>query len=148
MTNTMMPDEETQTAWARLVRISQATLAAVEVDLRRAGFPPLAQYDALLELRRAGDKGLRPFELQHEMLLAQYSVSRLVDRLVKAGLVDREESADDGRGQVLMITSKGHDLLRTMWPVYGKAIQSHFGERLTPSEIGNLSRLLAKLGGS
>lgn len=146
MSETMLPDDETQTAWAKMVRVSQATLASVEADLKRSGFPPLVQYDALLELRRAGDAGLRPYELQREMLLAQYSISRLADRLVKAGLVDREESADDGRGQVLKITVKGQDLLRQMWPAYGKAISAHFGSRLSPTEMRTLSQLMSKLG--
>ncbi|WP_162617259.1 MarR family winged helix-turn-helix transcriptional regulator [Litorivita pollutaquae] len=145
MIKSEMPDDEAQTSWARLVRVSQSVLASVEVDLRREGFPPLAQYDALLELRRAGDKGLRPFELRQEMLLAQYSVSRLVDRLVKAGFVDRHDSEDDGRGQVLKITSSGRDLLEAMWPIYGKAIQNHFAVKLSPTDIRNLAHLMAQL---
>lgn len=145
VTDTALPDDDTQTAWARLVRVSQAKLAAVEAELRRQGFPPLAQYDALLELRRAGDDGLRPFELQREMLLAQYNVSRLVDRLAKAGWIDRHDSAEDGRGQVLKITPQGLDLLRAMWPVYGRAIQAHVGARLTRSDIRKLTELMSKL---
>lgn len=148
MTERDLPDEATQAAWARLVRVGQATLAAVEADLRRAGFPPLAQYDALLELRRAGDAGLRPYELQREMLLAQYSVSRLAERLVRAGLAARRDSAADGRGQVLTITPAGRALLRAMWPVYGRAIQARFGARLDAGEVSTLAALMGKLGGS
>jgi DNA-binding MarR family transcriptional regulator len=38
----------------------------------------------LLELERAGGS-LRPFELEHETLLARYNLSRLIDRLEMAG---------------------------------------------------------------
>ena len=82
------PSEQAITAWARLVRTSQSLLPAVEADLKAQGFPPLAWYDALLELRRAGAEGLRSFELQEQMLLAQYNLSRLTDRLQKAGYID------------------------------------------------------------
>ncbi|NND72026.1 MAG: winged helix-turn-helix transcriptional regulator [Rhodothermales bacterium] len=132
-------------AWASLVRVSGNLVARVEADLRRAKLPPLAQYDALLELHRAGVKGLRPFELQHEMLLAQYNVSRLIVRLVNAGLVERMASEDDGRGQLLRITMNGKELLKRMWPVYASAINRHFGHRLEPAEIISLAAILDKL---
>lgn len=145
MTKSDMPSDEIQSSWARLVRVSQAVLTSVEADLRREGFPPLAQYDALLELRRVGEEGLRPFELCREMLLAQYSISRLVDKLVNSGFVDRYESTEDGRGQILKITPKGHDLLKAMWPVYGSAIQAHFSDRLSPADVQNLTQIMTKL---
>lgn len=137
--------DEAMTIWARLVRVSQALLADVEADLKGAGFPPLAQYDALLELRRAGKSGLRPFELQREMLLAQYNLSRLVDRLKRAGYVERRPSDKDGRGHTLHITSAGRDLLRRMWPAYAEAIRARFADRLNDEELADLARALAKL---
>lgn len=132
-------------AWARLVRVSQSVLDAVEADLKAAGMPPLLWYDALLELRRAEPGGLRPFELQGRMLLAQYNLSRLLDRIVKAGHARREPCPQDGRGHVLQITATGHGLLQSMWPVYRQAIATHFADRLEDSEAGELARLLGKL---
>ena len=132
-------------AWARLIRVSQNVLDRVEADLKAAGFPPLAYYDALLELRRAGANGLRPFQLQQEMLLAQYSTSRLVERLVKAGHVKRTPSKEDGRGQVLKITPAGRKLLQEMWPPYRAAIEVHFAHRLSDREASELHRILGRL---
>ena len=139
------PSDQAITAWARLVRVSQDLIAAVEADLKTAGFPPLSWYDALLELKRAGPEGLRPFQLQAEMLLAQYNLSRLIDRLVAAGYVARLPSPDDRRGRVLTITPEGRRLLRRMWPVYRAAIASHFASALTQREVGQLDRILVKL---
>ena len=56
-------------------------LAAVEQELKKAGFPPLAWYDALVELSRAPSGEMRPVELEKQMLIPQYSTSRLIDRL-------------------------------------------------------------------
>ena len=98
-------------AWVRLVRVPQSLLSAVETELKSKGYPPLAWYDALLELRRAGADGLRPFELQGAMLLAQYNLSRLTDRLDKAGYVRRRPYDGDRRGQLLTITPQGERLL-------------------------------------
>ena len=132
------PSEQAITAWARLVRTSQSLLPAVEADLKAQGFPPLAWYDALLELRRAEDEGLRSFELQDQMLLAQYNLSRLTDRLRKAGYIDRVTCQDDRRGQVLRITAVGERLLKRMWPAYRAAIAtgSVLADRAKPARRG------------
>ena len=123
-------------------------LAAVEADLKRDGFPPLAHYDALLDLRRAGEAGLRPSELQRAMLLAQYNLSRLVERLVRAGQVERRAAEGDARGHTLHVTETGRELLRRMWPRYERAIAERFrfAGRLTPDEVDALAVILAKLG--
>src|ERR1700759_2779037 len=79
------PSPEATAAWIRLMRIQTRVLDAVEQDLKKAGFPPLAWYDALLELSRAPSGELRPVELERQMLIPQYSTSRLIDRLVGEG---------------------------------------------------------------
>jgi DNA-binding MarR family transcriptional regulator len=135
----------TVTAWARLLRAGQGLLAAVEADLKAAGFPPLAWYDALLELRRAGEAGLRPLALQQQMLLAQYNLSRLLDRLEREGLIARRPCPDDARGQIVVATPEGLALQERMWPAYRAAIKAHFADKLDAASAEVLGRLLAKL---
>jgi DNA-binding MarR family transcriptional regulator len=131
--------------WARFVRVSHAVLGAVEADLKTAGFPPLSWYDALLELRRVDPDGLRQFELQEHMLLAQYNMSRLIDRLNHAGYARREACLEDGRGQVICLTEKGRALIDAMWPAYRAAIMAHFGGRLDANDASALASVLEKL---
>jgi len=137
--------EQAVTAWARFLRVSQQLLARVEADLKAAGLPPLSWYDVLLELGRDKVAGLRPFQLEERVLLAQYNVSRLVDRLVGAGYVERRQDDNDGRGQVVKITRKGRALLEEMWPVYRASIAERFARPLDPSEIDALATTLSKL---
>jgi DNA-binding MarR family transcriptional regulator len=139
-----LPDQ-TITAWARLQRTSQRVLSAVESDLKAAGHPPLAWYDVLFELKRAGRDGLRPLALQSQMLLTQYNLSRLLDRMERDGYIERRPCPDDGRGQIVVITSKGRQLIKRMWPAYQAAIQRHFAERLSAEEATRLAHLLGKL---
>lgn len=138
------PSDAVIRAWARLVRAETAVLAAVEADLKRAGFPPLAWYDVLLELSRR-KQGLRPFEIEKETLLAQYNLSRLLDRIESAGYVERQPAPGDGRGQVVVLTDGGRALLKKMWPVYRAAIARHVGDRLSEEEAARLGDLLGKL---
>src|SRR5882757_6009173 len=99
------PSTQAVTAWARLMRVSRQLVEKAEDALKQAGLPPLAWYDVLHELAEAGEGGLRPFELTDRVLLAQYGVSRLLARLEADGLVEKLPVSDDGRGQIVRITS-------------------------------------------
>src|SRR5439155_24930441 len=142
---TRKPSQETTVAWARLMRVQQGLLAAVEKDLKAAGFPPLAWYDALLELARAPRGELRPLELERHMLLPQYSTSRLVDRLAEAALVERKTCPVDGRGQFVAITQAGRNLQKKMWDAYSTAIERHVGAKLSNKDAAHLCDLLGRL---
>ena len=139
------PSEATVKAWTRLVRARETVLGAIERDLKAADCLPLAWYDVLLELVRAPEGRLRPFEIEKETLLAQYNLSRLLDRLEREGLVAREPCGDDGRGQWAVITDKGRGTQARTWKVYAKSIQRHVGDRLDDKAAGTLAELLGRL---
>src|SRR3954453_6552318 len=139
------PSDAVVTAWARLVRAREELVAAVEGDLKVAGLLPLAWYDVLLELSRAADGRLRPLEIEKETLLAQYNLSRLLDRLEKESLISREPCEDDARGQWVVITDKGRALQASTWKVYARAIQKHVGEKLDDKTAATLANLLGRL---
>jgi DNA-binding MarR family transcriptional regulator len=132
-----------QRAWARLLRAQRSALGSVERALKDAQLPPLEWYDVLLELDRGGP--LRPRDLQDRLLLAQYNLSRLLDRMEADGAVLRERCSDDARCQWVRATDAGKNLRRRMWPIYAAAIQRAFGERLTESEAKRLADLLGKV---
>lgn len=139
------PSPETIRAWARLVRAQQTVLGAVEAELKQAGFPPLAWYDVLLELARAPAGRLRPYEIEREILLAQYNLSRLLDRLEREGLIARQPCDIDGRGQWVILTETGRVLQARMWKVYARAIERHVGAKLDNEEAHILAGLLGRL---
>jgi len=142
------PSDSVVRAWARLIRAREALVAAVERDLKAAGLPPLAWYDVLLEVSRAADGRLRPFEIEKETLLAQYNLSRLLDRLEREGLIRREPCEDDARGQWVVITEKGRAAQARAWKVYARSIQHHSGERLDDKSAAVLAGLLGRLIGT
>lgn len=140
------PSTEATAAWIRLMRVQSRVLDAVEQDLKKAGFPPLAWYDALLELSRAPAGELRPVELERQMLIPQYSTSRLIDRLVDEGLAARRECKIDKRGQFVEITEAGRELQKRMWGAYSAAIERHVGSKLSDIDAARLCSLLDRLG--
>ena len=131
--------------WARLIRAEHALLEAVEADLKAAELPPLVWYDVALELARAPHGRLRHRDLNARVLLAKYNLSRLIDRMVEAGLVARLPVAEDARGAYIAITEAGRRLQKRMWPVYGRSIARHFAARLDERDLVELDRILAKL---
>src|SRR5262245_23325328 len=132
-------------AWIALMRAQQRTLLTIERALRAAQLPSLACYDALWELDRDGAAGLRPFEIERQMLIAQSNISRLIDRLEEQGYVERQACEEDLRGQKIVSTAAGRDLRKRMWPVYARAISEAVGHRVSEREATTLANLLTKL---
>ena len=139
------PTETLIRAWARLMKSQHLALTMVERGLKEAGLPPLIWYDVLLEIERAGGNGLRPYELEHAMLLAQYNLSRLIDRMEREGYLERRECQDDGRGQLIAITEAGKAVRRKMWPVYARGIEAALGRHLSARQIHELDEILGGL---
>ena len=127
------------------MRAQQLVLDAIEQDLKVADLPPLDWYDVLLELSRAEDGRLRPYEIEKRTLLAQHNLSRLLDRMGKAGLVQREVFSDDGRGRWVIITDAGRAMQARMWNVYAAALQRHLGNKLDNTQADQLAELLTAL---
>jgi DNA-binding MarR family transcriptional regulator len=105
----------------------------------------LSWYDVLLELSRDETAGMRALELESKLLLPQYGLSRLLDRIEKAGYIERQVCKADRRGKVLYITQSGEDIRQRMWPVYQKAILDILGKKLSKKEAEQFVLTLSKL---
>jgi DNA-binding MarR family transcriptional regulator len=137
--------ESVELAWVGLMRSQRKIFEAIEQELKQAGLPSLAWYDVMLELDRADEGRLRPFEIEQRTLFAQPNLSRMIDRLQGEGLVRREAFREDGRGQWVVITDAGRQKRAQMWETYGAAIRRHLGDKLSEAEAKTLAELLAKL---
>jgi DNA-binding MarR family transcriptional regulator len=131
-------------AWVNLVRARHAVVSAVEADAKTAGMLPLEWYDVLWDLERH-EGGVRPFELEQRLLFQQYNLSRLIDRMVAAGLVKKTTCPEDKRGHLLTLTEAGRKQRKATWPVYAKSVNKHLAEKLSDAETEKLGVLLRKL---
>ncbi|WP_457586798.1 MarR family winged helix-turn-helix transcriptional regulator [Ensifer canadensis] len=132
-------------AWIGLMRAQRRVLQEIEADFKKAGLPPLSWYDVLWELAQADGGKLRPFEIESRTLVAQYNLSRLIDRLEREGFVRRETFDADGRGRWVVVTDEGRATRARMWQVYAASIEAHVGAKLSADDARELARLLAKL---
>lgn len=137
--------QEIQLVWRTLISVSKGLVEEIEEELKSEGLPPLTWYDILLEVEKAGKDGLRPYELQERLLLPQYGMSRLLDRIDAAGLIKREVFGPDKRGQMVFLTPEGGEMRRRIWKIYGAFLSDRLGARLSSDEAATLSKLLQKL---
>jgi DNA-binding MarR family transcriptional regulator len=117
---------------------------AQELDAERS--LPLNWYDVLLTLHEAGGR-LRMQDLSGRLLVNKSSLTRVIDRMVDAGYVDREPCLEDGRGQYAVLTREGRETLRRAAPTHLRGVQEHFAQYLTESDVVALQRVFGKLAG-
>jgi DNA-binding MarR family transcriptional regulator len=131
-------------AWRALLNAHASVVGAAEEALGRAGLPPLSWYDLLWALERAPERKRRFGELAGDLTISRGGLTKLADRLERAGLLARAPCETDGRGQYAVITSEGRALLRRMWPVYEAALRPHV-EQLVSGEAATLADLLDRV---
>ena len=132
-------------AWRALIAAHAAAIERIERELWEAGLPPLGWYDVLLELWRARGGRLRMHELARAVVLSRSGLTRLVDRLEKAGLLRREPDPEDGRGSFAVLTEEGARMREKMWPVYAEGIAKHFGAHISDEEAEVLIQALGRV---
>ncbi|NHW45838.1 winged helix-turn-helix transcriptional regulator [Paenarthrobacter sp. MSM-2-10-13] len=109
---------------------------------------PVKEYDVLFTLSRCPSGQLRLNEINDKVLLSQSSLSRLVDRLEKRGLVERTIAPDDGRGVLLSLTEAGSELQKAIGREHVRDIANLVAPALTAEEQQELLRLTEKLRAS
>ncbi|MFC5679301.1 MarR family winged helix-turn-helix transcriptional regulator [Aeromicrobium endophyticum] len=105
-------------------------------------------FDVLATLRRNGPPfELTPTELAARTMVTSGAVSKRVDRLVGAGLVDRRVSDADGRGRHVRLTGRGQALIDEAYPVHLRN-EARLLAGLSAVERDQLAALLRKAGAS
>jgi DNA-binding MarR family transcriptional regulator len=123
-------DEQMLAAWRALLNAHAAVTTEIEAALADADLPPLSWYDALWPLYRAQRRRLRVGALAGQVTLSRTGLTRLIDRLEREGLVEREPALEDRRGFYIALTREGAELLRRMWPVYERALGKAFAAKV------------------
>jgi DNA-binding MarR family transcriptional regulator len=140
------PDPERLDVWRSFLEAHATITARLATEIEAERDLPLSWYEVLLQLTEAGGR-LRMQELATRMIIHKSSLSRLVDRMEGAGLVVREQCAEDARGHYAVVTRDGRETFRRAAPVHLRGIQREFGKHLTDSDVTALQRVFAKLPG-
>lgn len=102
------------------------------------------QYNVLRILRGAGPKGIPTLDIGARMIERTPGITRLIDRLVAKGLVERDRSETDRRQVICRIAPEGRTLLKKLdRPV--EALNQAAMSGLKERELAELIRLLNKI---
>jgi DNA-binding MarR family transcriptional regulator len=102
-------------------------------------------FDVLIRLARTPGERLRMAELAVWTSLSPSGLTRAVDRLVDAGLVEREACPEDRRGAFAVLSESGRSLMAAAVPRHADHVRSLVGPVLTSAEQAELQCLLRKL---
>jgi len=101
----------------------------------------------LVQLARAPGRRLRPVEIARAVLLTRSGITRLVQGLERARLVERVECPDDARGFLVALSPAGLQLVRRARETHLRGVAELFTDRYTDEELDTLSGLLERLPG-
>ncbi len=132
-------------AWRAFLRAHARVIRELERELTAEQDLALTDYDVLVQLSVADERRLRMSELADRLLLSRAGVTRLVDRLVADGLVERVTCDADRRGQWASLTDAGHERLRRASPTHLRGVAAHFLDRLSTDELSGLERMLGRV---
>jgi DNA-binding MarR family transcriptional regulator len=132
-------------AWRTFLRSHAQVIRRLEHDLVAEHDLPLASYDVLVQLSEAPEQRLRMTELAERVLLSRSGLTRLVDRLVREGLVERQACPSDARGTLAVLTEAGQARLREAWPTHLAGVVERVVGRFTAEELQTLGALLGRL---
>jgi DNA-binding MarR family transcriptional regulator len=143
---TTEPNAAELRAWTAFLNAQASLLRRLEAELIESQDMTLAEFDVLIQLGMAPDRRLRMTELSDRVRLSHSGVTRLVDRLTQAGLVERTRCDSDRRGTFAALTPAGRARLRRARPVHLRGVREHFGKRLTAAQLSAVAEALEPLG--
>ena len=132
-------------AWRGMLRVHTALVKALDAELAAAHDLPLSSYEVLITLESAPNRKRRMAELADSVLLSRSGMTRLVDRLAKEELLERDLCTDDGRGCYAVLTDKGAELLGTARPTHLDGVRERFLRHFSTDELVLLAELWERI---
>jgi DNA-binding MarR family transcriptional regulator len=145
MTSPISRHDPRLAAWQTFLRAHAHVVRALERELSDDQGLALTDYDVLVQLSAAEHRRLRMSELADRLLLSRSGVTRLIDRLVAEGLVERVTCDTDRRGQWAALTDAGYERLRRASPTHLRGVAAHFLDRLSAEDLAALERMLGSV---
>jgi DNA-binding MarR family transcriptional regulator len=128
------PRPQALEAWSSLLLAHRRLTAELDADLRRSCDMSLDDYDVLLQLREAA-VAVRMADLADTLLVSRASTTRLVDRLVERGWVQRWSDEGDRRVVLVELTKAGRAAQARGARVHLDGIARRFDDRLDSVDL-------------
>lgn len=119
----------------------------LDEELRAEHDLTIGEYDALLTIAQAPERRIRMRQLADEVILSKSGVTRLIDRLVDDGLVERSACLADARGAEAVLTERGLARLRSASKTHLRGVNEHFLTILDDDDLEVIERTMSSVAG-
>jgi DNA-binding MarR family transcriptional regulator len=135
-------------AWGALARTHAAVSQRLQEALAQGDFPPLPWYEVLATVAEAPEQRMRMGDLAEALVITRGGLTKLVDRLVKAGLLERTFCETDRRVSYATLLPAGMTLLAEMRPVIVGELEIAFSANLSVEQANELRASLDRVRGT
>lgn len=135
---------EQQLVWRAYLRGAATLTSALDERLRAFGLT-LAEYEILVTLSESSDHRVRMSELASSVQQSRSRLTHTIQRMERAGLVQRVSCAEDGRGVNAELTSAGLKALRTAAPDHVAAVRELLVDAVSPADYAALGRVMTRV---
>lgn len=134
-------------AWIAVTQAHAAVTGRLQEALTGAELPPLPWFEVLATLDRAPGQRLKMGELAEALVITRGGLTKLVDRLIKAGLLERAFCETDRRVSYATLLPAGVELLEEMRPIVRAELAAAFSARLSVAQAEELREMLESVRG-
>ena len=145
MTSPEAGEQSRFNAWHAFLVAHAALEPILNRELEAACGLPLRWFDVLAQLHRTPHKCLSMTELANAVLLSKSGLTRLVDRIQEAGLVQRAAAPGDRRSLLIVLTPSGEKVLKRAAPIHEDGIRRHFAAYIRDSEAATVEAALSRI---
>ncbi len=135
-------------AWRSYLKSHAAILRGLDAELSAEHGLTSRDYEVLLYLAQAPDRRLPMSALADGTMLTRSGITRLVDGLVRSGLIERAACPQDARVCYAELTDTGLETLRAAGESHVASIHRHFLAHFSDEETEQLAALLSRLPGA
>jgi DNA-binding MarR family transcriptional regulator len=135
-------------AWISITQTHAAVTGRLQEALTSAELPPLPWFEVLATLDRAPEQRLKMGDLAEALVITRGGLTKLVDRLIKAGLLERTFCETDRRVSYATLLPAGAELLEEMRPVVRAELAIAFSANLTTEQADQLREMLDRVRGA
>lgn len=132
--------EDEQKSWRAWLAASLLLNDRLSRELQERHGMTIADYEILVRLSEQPDRRMRMSDLATATLSSRSRLSHQIDRMEKAGLVERQECADDRRGSFAAMTATGWDTLVEAAPDHVDGVRAHLVDQLSARDFAALGK--------
>ena len=132
-------------AWHAFIRAHARVVRLLESELEAEQGLTLPAYEVLAHLTEAPERRMRMSDLAALSVLTPSGLTRVVDKLVREGYVERQRCAGDARVVYAVVTDAGVARVEQAYPTHLSGVRRHLVDRLSTEQLAAIRGALEPL---